>query len=279
MNNFKKLALIGSLIINTNVFAKSADELYEEAAALFSTNDLVKGAEAMNRACNAKSDKACLEIGKSYAKGDKLEQDMKKAEQYLQKACDAQLGEGCFELAKLYDALSKDLDADNPQRKEYWAKRQKLRAETCKLNYNRGCQIVKKSQILNTVYNLDKYTTKHIDNAINEEKTPILSSKAANNSEYPLNIIKADGSMADEWDYVEKVDLLGTFGKAEESGISMVMGNAAEKDLHGVVITFQRDFYGHWTCKIDPTKAIAWNAVYMPEQRQLKVICTIGVAK
>ena len=271
-----KNLFLTALIFSSTAFSKSADELYEEAASLFSFNELTKAEALMKQACEANSDKACVYLGKGYFIGERLAKDDKLAENFLQKACDNKFGEGCFELANLYDSLSKVLEPDNPQRKEYWAKRQALRHQSCELNYQRGCVIVKKSQIFNVVYNLDKYVREALDKAIAEGKKPILGSEIKNPQELALNILNSEGKMNSDWDYVDKVELLGSFKKGSESGIEVVMGNLAEPEIHGLTINFKRDLYGYWTCKINPAKAQNWTNSLMPEQRQLRAICTVS---
>lgn len=47
--------------------------------------------------------------------------------------------------------------------------------------------------------------------------------------------------------------------------IEVTMGGSAHPNLAGVILRFERDTAGTWTCKIDTTVASAWRPDYRPQ--------------
>ncbi|AWY19605.1 type IV pilus major pilin TfpQ [Moraxella bovis] len=100
-----------------------------------------------------------------------------------------------------------------------------------------------------------------VDAALFEGKTPKLG-KAANDTEEDIGLTTTGGTARSN--LMSSVNIGGGAFATGAGTLEATLGNRANKDIAGAVITQSRDAEGVWTCTINGSAAPGWKSKFVP---------------
>jgi len=234
MKRIAKLLLVGSLLVGSGLWADeeyfdSDDMVIEVPLAEVTEEDKYTPAE-LEKLCNSRKAKSCLELAELYADGDKgLKKDMGKTIEFATKACDSGDFKTCSELGEEY-IKGEDFTKDIPKGLVFLAK-------ACDGGYHEGCQD------LGVIYAEGKVATRDTQKAVTLFAKGCDGGNAEGCTHLAVAYLSGEGVAKDEKKalaFTEKACDYGDLETCKESGDIYLEGKGVVKDEKKAVAFYKK---------------------------------------